>query len=50
MTSKELPDHLSETLRRLDQLAKQTPREAPLQKLIDEAREPLATLIGYLAN
>lgn len=48
MTDKELADYLSEALRQFDQLAERTPKDATLQKLVDEASEPLGCLIGYL--
>jgi hypothetical protein len=43
-----VPDHLFETMRRLEKLAEERPTDAWLQERIKEAREILAILIGYL--
>ncbi|HEX4228360.1 MAG TPA: hypothetical protein VHZ07_06800 [Bryobacteraceae bacterium] len=48
-TDKEWADYLSDVLRRLDTLAERKPNDAPsLQKHVDEVRNSLSQLIGYL--
>lgn len=48
-TEKEWADYLNNVLRRLDTLVERNRNDAPgLQKHVEEAREALACLIGYL--
>lgn len=52
MTEREWADYLSVVLKQLERLAHQPPKEvvhaSHLKKLVEEACEPLARLVGYL--
>src|SRR5262249_59966840 len=50
VNDEELANRLTEILNLLDVLAKSLPKDAALRRFIDEAAEPLGTLLGYFAG
>jgi hypothetical protein len=49
-SDEEWANRLAEMLNLLDAVAGPLPQDAPLRQFIDDAAEPLATLLGYFAG